>query len=316
MRSVFAASAPGPLQAAVIVIPFVTLALGGVVRAEEQVALSLLETAVLRESEATTTAFNAGDATALGGLFLETGELVDEAGTVHAGRQAITELFTGFFGRFPKATVEMVVDSARPIGEALAVEEGRRLIAMPDGEASLVRYVAVRSKQGDRWPIASYQEFADDPLPTAREVLQAVSWIVGDWVDESPEGRTAISFRWSDDGNFLLGDYTMSAAGAGEAKSTQRIGWDPVNGQVRSWTFDDDGGFTEGRWDATEEGWVVKSQATMPDGTTGSATLVISVKDADHFVVQATDRIVGGIEEPDFEVTISRKPPQPAGPSK
>lgn len=321
MRSGFAFSAPGSPQAAAIVISIVSvvLALGSVARGEEEaaaVALSPLETAVLRESEATIAAFNAGDATALGGLFLETGELVDEAGTVHAGRKAITELFAGFFGTFPKATVEMVVDSARPIGEALAVEEGRRRIAMPDGEASLVRYVAVRSKQGDRWPIASYQEFADDPLPTAREVLQAVSWIVGDWVDEGPAGRTAISFSWSDDGNFLLGDYTMSAAGAGESKSTQRIGWDPVTGQLRSWTFDDDGGFTEGRWDATEEGWVVKSQATMPDGTTGSATLVISVKDADHFVVQATDRIVGGVEEPDFEVTIARKPPQPAGANK
>ncbi|NCX99944.1 MAG: hypothetical protein EBX35_15560, partial [Planctomycetia bacterium] len=129
--------------------------------------------------------------------------------------------------------------------------------------------------------------------------------------DESPEGRTAISFRWSDDGNFLLGDYTMSAAGAGVAKSTQRIGWDPASGQVRSWTFDDDGGFTEGRWVPTDEGWMVLSEATMPDGTTGTATLVITVKDADHLVVRGTERIIAGAEEPDFEMTIARKPPQP-----
>jgi hypothetical protein len=166
-------------------------------------------------------------------------------------------------------------------------------------------------KQGDRWPIASYREFSDDPLPTPREVLQAVSWLVGDWVDEGPEGRTSIAFRWSDDGNFLIGDYTMSAAGAGESKSTQRIGWDPVTGELRSWTFDDDGGFTEGRWVATDDGWVVKSEATLPDGTIGSATLLIAVKDADHFVVRGTDRLVGGNEEPDFEVTITRQSPQP-----
>ena len=174
-----------------------------------------------------------------------------------------------------------------------------------------MRYVAVRSKQGDRWPIASYQEFPDEPLLTPQEALQAASWIVGDWIDEGPQGRTAISFRWSDDGNYLIGDYTMSAAGAGESKSTQRIGWDSVTGQLRSWTFDDDGGFTEGRWDATDEGWVVKSEATMPDGTTGSATLVITVEDADHFVVRGSDRIVGGGAEPDFELKITRRPPQP-----
>ena len=278
----------------------------------QETSLTPLEETVIRESEATVKAFNAGDAAALGRTFLDTGELVDEAGTVHTGQAAITELFTRFFGKYPKATLEMAVDSTRPVGGSLAVEEGQRRITTAAGETAQVRYVAVRSKQGDRWPIASYREFAADPLPTPREVLQGAAWIVGDWVDESPEGRTEISFRWSDDGNFLLGDYTMSAAGAGESRSTQRIGWDPASGQVRSWTFDDDGGFTEGRWERTEEGWAVASQATMPDGTTGSATLTISVKDADHFVVRGTDRIVGDVAEPDFEMTITRRPPRPA----
>ena len=278
----------------------------------QETALAPLEEAVVRESEATVKAFNAGDAAALGRMFLDTGELVDEAGTVHNGQAAITELFTGFFGKYPKATLEMLVDSARPVGGTLAVEEGQRRITTAAGETAQVRYVAVRSKQDDRWPIASYREFAADPLPTPREALQGAAWIVGDWVDESPEGRTEISFRWSDDGNFLIGDYVMSAAGAGESRSTQRIGWDPASGQVRSWTFDDDGGFTEGRWERTDEGWAVASQATMPDGSTGSATLTISVKDADHFVVRGTDRIVGDVAEPDFEMTITRRPPRPA----
>ena len=35
------------------------------------------------------------------------------------------------------------------------------------------------------------------------------------------------------------------------------------------------------------------------------------VKDQDHFVVRSTDRIVAGGEEPDFELVIARKPPQP-----
>jgi len=275
-------------------------------------ALSPLEQAVVTESEATVKAFNAGDAAALAGMFLETGELVDEAGNVHAGKAAVAGLFRGFFGKYPGATLEMVVESARPVGETLAVEEGQRRITTADGEMAQVRYVALRSKQGDGWKIASYREFADDPLPTPREALQGAAWIVGDWVDESPEGRTEITFRWSDDGNFLLGDYTMSAAGAGESKSTQRIGWDPVNGQVRSWTFDDDGGFTEGRWMRTDEGWAVFSEATMPDGTMGAATLLITVKDADHLIVRGTDRFIGDVEEPDFEMTIARKPPRPA----
>ncbi|MFM7107961.1 MAG: SgcJ/EcaC family oxidoreductase [Planctomycetaceae bacterium] len=275
-------------------------------------ALTALEEAVTREAEATQKAFNAGDAAALGGMFLEGGELVDERGNVHAGRQAITDLFKAFFAKFPKASMEMQPTSARPVGDGLVVEEGERRITAAAGDAvAQVHYVAVRSRQGDRWPIASYHEFADEPLPTPREILQSAAWLVGEWLDESPEGRTAIAFRWSEDGNFLLGDYTMTGADGAVSTSTQRIGWDPVNGRLRSWTFDSDGGFSVGEWDAVAEGWAVKSEATMPDGTTGSATMTIAPKDANHFVVRATDRIVGGVEEPDFEVTISRRPPAP-----
>jgi hypothetical protein len=49
----------------------------------------------------------------------------------------------------------------------------------------------------------------------------------------------------------------------------------------------------------------------MPDGTLGSATMTIVPKDADHFAVRATDRIVAGVEEPDFELTIARRAPAP-----
>jgi uncharacterized protein (TIGR02246 family) len=250
-----------------------------------QEASANLEQMIQRESEATVKAFNNGDTAALVAMFLENGELVDEQGTVHTGTPAIKNLFTGFFGRYPKSTLELVITSVRPVGDMLAVEEGARRITTAEGDSAQVRYVTVRTKQGDRWPIASYREFSDD--------------------------RTAISFRWSEDGNYLLGDYTMSAAGAGESKSTQRIGFDPVTGQLRSWTFDDDGGFTEGRWAATDRGWVIRSEATMPDGSTGSALLTVTVKGPDRFVIRGTERIVAGVEEPDFEVTITRKPPQP-----
>jgi uncharacterized protein (TIGR02246 family) len=286
-------------------------AAAGRLQAQEASVRASLEEAILRESNAIAEAFHAADPVAMSKLFSDSGEIVDEAGDVHVGREAIADLFRGFFTRHPSSTLEMIVTDVRPVGDTLAVEEGQRRIETSDGEAAEVRYVAVRTKQGDRWLVASYREFPDDPLPTPGEMLQSASWLVGDWVDEGPEGRTSITFRWSDDGNFLLGDFVMSAAGAGESRSSQRIGWDPLTGQVRSWTFDSDGGFTEGRWHETDEGWIVKSDATLPDGTTGWATLRITVKDADHFVVRGTDRIVGGVEEPDFEMTITRRPPAP-----
>jgi uncharacterized protein (TIGR02246 family) len=271
------------------------------------------EPAIQGEAAATVKAFNAGDAKALAAMFIDDGELVDENGNITETRGEIEALFRRFFERFPKASLEMEVTDMRAVGDEILVEEGvRRITADAGAAAAQLRYVAVRSKQGDRWPIASYREFADDPVPTPREMLASLEWIVGDWVDESPEGRTAISFRWSEDGNFLIGEYNLTVRGQVAGKSTQRIGWDPVEGELHSWTFDSDGGFSEGEWMAAGDGWVVKSEATMPDGSTGSATVTITPKDADHFSVESTDRIVGGAQEPDFKLVVARKPPAPA----
>ena len=235
-----------------------------------------IRAAIAAEAEATVNAFNGGDAAALGGMFIADGELVDENGSVTESRTEITSLFRRFFERFPKATLEMEVTDARAVGDEMVVEEGiRRITADQAAAAAQVRYVAVRLKEGARWPLASYREFSDDPQPTPTEMLASLEWIVGDWVDESPEGQTQISYGWSEDGNFLIGEYNLSVGGQAASKSVQRIGWDPVEGTLRSWTFDSDGGFSEGEWLGTDDGWVVKSEATLPDGTIGSATVLI-----------------------------------------
>ncbi len=267
---------------------------------------------IRREMESTVKSFNAADANGMATLFMEKGELVDENGNVYTGRAEIAAVFKAFFEKFPKAVMAMEVTSVRSIGDSLAVEEGVRQITAEEGAAEAqMRYVIVRDKVGDKWPIASYREFADDPAPTAQEMLEPLAFLVGDWVDESPEGHTAISYRWSEDGNYILGDYVLSVGGQPEAKSSQRIGWDPVEGVLRSWTFDSDGGFSHGEWTPIDNGWVAKTEATMPDASTASATVMFMVKDQDHFVVRSTDRIVAGGEEPDFELAIARKPPQP-----
>jgi uncharacterized protein (TIGR02246 family) len=271
-----------------------------------------LEKMILGEMEATVKAFNAADAAGLAKLFMEKGELVDENGNVYTGREEIAAVFKAFFEKFPKAQLGMEVLALRSIGDSLAIEEGVREIVAEDGAAAArLRYVAVRDKAGDRWPIASYSEYADDPPATAQEMLAPLGLLVGDWVDESPEGTTEIAYRWSEDGNFLLGEYVLAIGGEDASKSVQRIGWDPVEGTIRSWTFDADGGFSNGEWTPVENGWVVRTEATMPDGTTAAANVHLTIKDDDHFTVRSTDRVVAGGTEPDFELAIARKPPRP-----
>lgn len=313
-------AAGGPALRAGCVLLSVALGLGGrtvvgadspapaVAAAPDPAFVAAINTA----SAAVVAAFDANDPTALAALFTEGGELVDENGTVHAGRGGIEAAFRQFFEAFPGARLLMEVQDVRRVDDDIAIEEGVRLVLVDDGAAAAqVRYVAVRSREGDAWPIVSYREFADDPPPTAREMLAQLEWLVGDWIDESPDGRTLITFRWSEDGHYILGDFNVSVSALPTTTSQQRIGWDPVNLTLRSWTFDADGGFSEGVWTPAETGWIIRSAAILPDGSTGAATLTLSVDGDDHVVITGEDRVVAGAIEPDFTLRIARRQPRP-----
>lgn len=256
--------------------------------------------------------FNAGKAKELASHFAPQGEVIDEEGVVYQGPQEITDLFTKFFARFPGAKLAIEVESIRMIGENLAIEEGTRLISTKENDSrAQLRYVTVRTKVDGRWLIASLREIHDDPIPTPHDHLMPLSWLVGDWINEGSDAVVKISYRWSDDENYLLGDYSVVVGGKPTMKSTQRIGWNPVTQKIHSWLFDSDGGFSEGEWTEVEEGWLVKSRSVITDGRTGSATLSFIPKDKERFLLRGLDRIVGDEHAEDFEVTVTKRPALP-----
>jgi hypothetical protein len=152
---------------------------------------------------------------------------------------------------------------------------------------------------------------AEEPLPTAHDFLEPIAWLVGDWISEGDDQRVSVSFQWSDDGNFLIGGYTIQQGGEILIKTDQRIGWDAAHQVIRSWNFDTDGGFSEGRWSTDGSAWVVKSEIVLPEGVTGSATFYLTPVDENRFLWSSLDRVIGGVVQPDVEVTIVRKPPAP-----
>jgi hypothetical protein len=203
-------------------------------------------------------------------------------------------------------------ESVRLVGP-VAIDEGTRTISSADGSLkSHFRYIGIWAKGDKGWQLASLRDFVDDPAPTANDNLQPLAWLVGDWINEGADGKVSITYRWSDDKNFLLGDFQVNSAEGAPRHSTQRIGWDPSTGSIRSWLFDSDGGFAEGAWTLTDEGIVIKSSSVNADGTTATATLDITSQDKDHFTIEGTDRIVGGAIEEDFELTVTRRPPAAA----
>jgi len=267
--------------------------------------------AVRKNAERVAAAFNAGKADDVVAVFLPSGELIDEAGTIYRGSQEIKELLTAFFGRFPGAKLALDIESIRLVGP-VAIDEGTRTMTTADGAVKAqFRYIAIWAKADDGWKLASFRDFNDDPTPNAHDQLQAIDWLVGDWINEGADGKVAITFRWSDDKNYLLGEFQMSSTDGRSRKTTQRIGWDPSVGHIRSWLFDADGGFAEGVWTVVDDGVVIKSTSVNPDGTTSNVTIHFIVLDKDHFTIEGTDRIIGDSLEDDFEITVTRRPPTP-----
>jgi uncharacterized protein (TIGR02246 family) len=255
-------------------------------------------------------AFEAGKVEEVMAHFSPTAEFIDEEGNLYRGTKELTEMFAGFFKQFPGSKLSLEVESVREIGANLAMEEGTRYIETKDAAArATLRYSAVRTKVGGKWLFASVREFTADPLPTPHDQLSGLSWLVGEWINEGTDGVVKLSFKWSEDKNYILGEYNVTIAGKTSMNSQQRIGWDPINGRVRSWLFDSDGGFSEGYWTEVEDGWVIKSESTNPDATSGSATITLLPANKGQFVMKGSDRIVAGARAEDFEFTIVRKPP-------
>jgi hypothetical protein len=101
-------------------------------------------------------------------------------------------------------------------------------------------------------------------------------------------------FRWAANGAFLTQTFTALTTTGVEMRGTQIIGWDPVRQEIRSWLFDSDGGFGEGRWELQNGQWNVHQSMTLPDGRTAAAINVLRPVDGDAFTWKSTARQVGG----------------------
>jgi uncharacterized protein (TIGR02246 family) len=267
---------------------------------------------IRQATQALLDALNRGEPKQVAALLLPDAELIDEAGNVYRGRDEIAAVFSRFFQKFPGATTKLNIEKIQAPSDSVAIEDGTRTVATKDGAQAITHYTMVYAKRDGQWNIASIRELPGEAEATAHEQLAPLAWMVGDWVDESSEQAVAISCRWSDTGNFLLVDFAARIKGKKALESNQRIGWDPLSESVRSWVFDSDGGYGEGRWTRLDGRWVIKSTAVMPDGTTGSATIILEPAGKDKFVMKGIDRILGDAAQPDFEAAIVRKPPQPS----
>ena len=78
----------------------------------------------------------------------------------------------------------------------------------------------------------------------------------------------------------------------------QIIGWDPIEECIRSWTFDGEGGFSEGRFTRDGHRWLLRETGVTPDGSRTAADDTFTKLSADRFTWESNNRTLDGDPQP------------------
>ena len=256
-------------------------------------------------------ALNAGNLDAIMAFWAADADFIDEAGTLTRGKEALTALFKKSLPDRKGSKYAGKIHSLKFLRPEVALEDGTLEVTSADGTKESSRYAVVWTKTGDKWLIASARdlptEVTDVPSLAAAQ-LKNLSWLVGEWVDDSPNVDVSIKVYWAANRAFLLMDYVVKRDGVDPHDVSVRIGWDARGGRIRSWTFDSNGGFGEGFWTKDGNKWLVGTAGVLPDGGTGGSTNIYEFVDDNRFVWRSVDRDVDGQPLADAEVKFVRKP--------
>ena len=250
------------------------------------------EKAIRSADEAYVREYNKGDSKAVAAMFTEDAEVVEADGRRYQGRGSVEKEFAETFAAEKGVKISIEIHSIRFVTPDVAKEEGRSVVTPERGSPVSLLYTVLYVKKEGRWLISSVRE-DPDPLIPPRERLKDLEWMIGDWVDQGSDSDVRVNCKWSEDGQFLMRHYSILRQGKSIMTVSQRIGWDPVIRQFRSWEFDSEGGFGQGRWSRDGDGWVVKHTGVRPEGTTASATNSMVRARPDQIRWVSTDRVIG-----------------------
>lgn len=271
------------------------------------------ERAVRAVADRFKSAYEAGDAKAVAALFTEDAEMIDEDGERIKGRPTIEAFFEAMFQARKGAKIEITMESLQFLAPDVAKEEGHTRVkpAETDAPYAVRRYSLLFVKQGGKWLYSSVRE--DEELTLAhQERLKELEWMLGDWVDETADSTVHANCRWSADKNYLLREFTIHVQGQPVMTVEERMGWDPLSKQIKSWVFDSEGGYGDGLWTRDGNRWIIKSTGVLPDGRLASATQILTHVGPQTARWASVERTVGGQVVPNLhDYVFVRRPPKP-----
>lgn len=227
------------------------------------------------------TAFNRHDTAALASHWSDSGESVDlDSGDVTKGRDAVAGVFASLFERDADASIDIDIESIKPVRPDVAIVDGVSLLSFNDATQAGSRFSAVVVRERGQWVLSSVRESAVPAPTTARRPLEQLDWLVGSWEDIGDDMAATTHCSWNTSRSFLTRSHvTIKDTDRGPADGipallptdarhreiSEIIGWDPDLRQIRSWVFTSDGRFAEGFWNREGDGWQVRYEGRGSD---------------------------------------------------
>ena len=282
--------------------------LAGVSLAQDSADTSPEKAAVLANDRAYEAAYAKADVKAMADFFTEDAQYTSEDGRTLNGRAEIEGSIRAAFQARKGAKLAITLDSVRVLSPEVVLEKGSTAVTAKDGEIDRALYAAIYVKKDGKWKIS---QLIETPLADAspHDQLSPLAWLVGDWeqADKSDDLTVRSQYVWARGGNFITRNVTVKRSGETTLEGWEIIGWDPIDNCIRSWTFDDEGGFAEGRWTREGERWLLREKGVAPDGSRTAADNTFTKISDDRFTWESNNRTLYGDPQPGIaRIAISR----------
>ncbi len=267
------------------------------------------QAAIRRAVESYVNAFNRHDANSVAAHWsadaVYTSRVTGEQVT---GRQAIEQLFESQFQEAKDAKLDVSVEAIQFVSPNVAVEHGTANLLRPNLPPEELQYTAVHVRRDGKWLLDRVTDEDEPVVKSHYEQLKELEWMIGSWIDEDDNASVVTECQWTRNNNFITRSFTVSVGDQIDMAGMQIVGWDPAAKQIRSWTFDSDGGFSEGKWTRKDDRWFIHKTGVLHDGGQATAVNVMRLLDDNTCTLQSVSRTVDGELLPNIdEIRIVRQ---------
>lgn len=274
------------------------------VEAEDQGDHAADEAAIRQRSKNYTEAVSRRDAEELASYWTPDAVYINPTkGLYVQGHDEIVEEYKRWFNdKVDK--VEVTTKEISFPGPGEAAETGFIRITFKDNRPPIEHaFGALLVKDGDKWLFKEVRQIPLKAAPTHFDELKALSWLVGNWIDKDKDVVIQRNVKWDKYKNFLIQDFNMQLYGQDIIDGKELIAWDPIEKRIRSWVFDSDGGFGEGKWYKQGDSWYVRTVYTLADGKKATAVNIFTKLDDNSYTWASVGRDVNGDILPNIEPT-------------